>query len=294
VSASGRRPPPRPAAAPVPSAPAAPAGAATPATETDLERLYGHLKRLALHTIAQVLADEARAAATTRMSYTAFLARLLDVEVAAKADRSVQARLSMARFPVLRTLEAFDFAFQPGLSVARLKELAELDFLGRAENVVFVGRPGTGKTHLATALAVRACQARKRVLFLPAAALLDQLLAAEASHTLGKTVETLGRLDLLVVDELGYLPMDARGATLFFQLVSHLYTRTSVALTTDVAFDAWGRVFGGDEVLAAAILDRLLHHSQVITIRGDSYRLREKRRSGLIKPATLDQQGALA
>jgi DNA replication protein DnaC len=226
VSGAASRPPRRPAAAA--PAPAAGATPPTPAAETDLERLYGHLKRLSLHTIAQVLADEARAAATTQMSYTAFLARLLDVEVAAKADRSVQARLSMARFPVLRTLEAFDFAFQPGLSAARLKELAELDFLGRAENVIFVGRPGTGKTHLATALAVRACQARKRVLFLPAATLLDQLLAAEASHTLGRHVETLGRLDLLVVDELGYLPMDARGATLFFQLVSHLYTRTSV------------------------------------------------------------------
>jgi DNA replication protein DnaC len=238
--------------------------------------LYSHLKRLALHTIAQVLAEEARTAATTQMSYTAFLARLLDIEVAAKADRSVQARLSMARFPVLRTLEEFDFAFQPGLSVARLKELAALDFLGRAENVVFVGRPGTGKTHLATALAVRACQARKRVLFVPATTLLEQLVAADASHTLGRAIETLGRLDLLVVDELGYLPMDARGATLFFQLVSHLYTRTSVSLTTNVSFDAWGRVFGGDEVLAAAILDRLLHHSHVFHITGPSYRMKDK------------------
>jgi DNA replication protein DnaC len=114
------------------------------------------------------------------------------------------------------------------------------------------------------------------VLFLPAATLLDQLLAAEASHTLGKHIETLGRLDLLVVDELGYLPMDARGATLFFQLISHLYTRSSVSLTTNVSFDAWGRVFGGDEVLAAAILDRLLHHSHVFHITGPSYRMKGK------------------
>ncbi|MGH2456440.1 MAG: IS21-like element helper ATPase IstB [Candidatus Limnocylindria bacterium] len=273
-----RRPPTSPESETVaplpPTAPAAPP--TTHAAETDLERLYGHLKRLSLHTIAQVLADEARTAATTQMSYTAFLARLMDVEIAAKADRSVQARLSMARFPVLRTLDEFDFTFQPGLAAARVKELAELEFLSRAENVIFVGRPGTGKTHLATALAVRACQARKRVLFLPAATLLDQLVAAEASHTLGRAVETLGRLDLLVVDELGYLPMDARGATLFFQLVSHLYTRTSVGLTTNVSFDGWGRVFGGDEVLAAAILDRLLHHSHVFHITGPSYRMKDK------------------
>jgi DNA replication protein DnaC len=259
-----------------PPVPATHATTATSAAETDLERLYGHLKRLSLHTIAQVLADEARTAATTQMSYTAFVARLLDVEIAAKADRSVQARISMARFPVLRTLEEFDFAFQPGLSAARVRELAELGFLGRAENAVFVGRPGTGKTHLATALALRACQARKRVLFHHAPALLEQLLAADVARGLGKLVETLGRLDLLVVDELGYTPMDAHRANLFFQLVSHLYTRVAVVLTSNVPFDAWGRVFGGDEVIASAILDRLLHHSHVFHITGPSYRMKDK------------------
>jgi DNA replication protein DnaC len=150
---------------------------------SETERLRGQLKRLALPTIAQVFEEEAVKAAKTELSYTAFLARLVDDELAAKRDRSVSIRLSKAGFPVLRTLEDFDFRFQPALPAARIRELAELGFLGRAENVLFVGRPGVGKTHLATALAVRA------------------------------------RLDLLVVDERGYLPMDSHRANLFFQLV---------------------------------------------------------------------------
>lgn len=134
---------------------------------------------------------------------------------------------------------------------------------------------------MASALALRACQARKRVLFYHAPALLEHLLAADVSRGLGKLVETLGRLDLLVVDELGYTPMDAHRANLFFQLVSHLYTRVSVVLTSNVPFDAWGRVFGGDEVIASAILDRLLHHSHIFHIIGPSYRMKDK----LARPA---------
>ena len=252
---------------------------ATTEPRTELERLYGHLKRLSLHTVAQIAEEEARTAAAAQMSYIAFLTRLVDAEIAAKADRSVQARISIARFPVLRTLEEFDFAFQPSLSAARVRELAELGFLDRAENALFVGAPGVGKTHLASALGLKACQARKRVLFRHAPALLEQLLAAEVSHTLGKHVEVLGRLDLLIVDELGYTPMDPHRANLFFQLVSHLYTRASVVLTSNVPFDQWGRVFGGDEVIASAILDRLLHFSHVFHITGPSYRVKDKLKS---------------
>ena len=133
-----------------------------------------------------------------------------------------------------------------------------------------------GKTHLATALALRACQARKRVQFVGAMDLLDGLLAAEVSRGLGKFIEGLGRLDLFVVDELGYTPMDAHRANLFFQLVSHMYTRASLVVTTNVAFEGWGGVFGGDEVIASAILDRLLHFSHVFLISGPSYRMKGK------------------
>lgn len=249
---------------------------------TEAERLQTQLKRLALFTIAQIIDAEAIKAAKSELSYTAFVTRLVDEEIAAKTDRSVSIRVSKARFPILRPLETFDFSFQPSLPAARIRELAELGFLGNAENIVLVGRPGTGKTHLAIGLGLRACQARKRVQFFAASELLDQLLAAEVSRTLAKVIEGFGRLDLVVIDELGYLPMDSHRATLFFQLVSHLYTRTSIIVTSNVAFEGWGRVFGGDEVIASAILDRLLHFSHVFLINGPSYRMKGKR------PAAVD------
>ena len=243
---------------------------------SEIERLHGQLKRLGLHTFAQIFEEEATKSAKVGISYTAFLARLVDEEIAAKVDRSVNARIAKAHFPMIRTLEEFDFAFQPSLSSARIRELAELGFLGRAENLILVGRPGVGKTHLAVAIGLRACQSRKRVLFISAIDLLDDLLAAEVSRRLGKFIETLGNLNLLIIDELGYTPMDGHRANLLFQLVSHLYTRVSIIVTTNLAFDGWGSMFGGDEVIASAILDRLLHYSHVFLIAGPSYRMKGK------------------
>lgn len=244
---------------------------------TDLERLRQNCKRLSLHTMAAIVEPAAQKAAKTKQSYVGFLDHLLDEELAAKSDRSVNARIARARFPVLKTLEQFDFAFQPTIPAPLVRELAELGFLERAEALVLCGPPGVGKSHLAIALGLRACAAHKRVMFRSVTDMLDELIAATVDHTLVGRLNAISRLQLLVLDELGYLPMDARRANLFFQLISRLYERGSIILTTNKPFEEWGSVFGGDEVIAGAVLDRLLHHSHVIAINGPSYRTKEKR-----------------
>jgi len=242
---------------------------------TELERLREQLKRLSLNTMDSMFEDEANKASRGQMSYTAFLARLVDEEVVSKTDRSVNARIAKARFPAIKTLESFDFSFQPSLPATRIKELAELGFIEHADNVLFVGPTGTGKTHLSIALGLKACNQRKRVLFTSAMSLLDQMVAATVSHTLGTMLETLGRLDLLIIDELGYMPVDTHRSNLFFQVVSRRYEKGAIILSTNKPFDRWGEMFG-DDVIASAILDRLLHHSHIIAINGPSYRIKDK------------------
>jgi len=244
---------------------------------TDVARLQTNLKRLSLHTIAAIFEHEAQTAAKTKQSYAGFLSHLVDEELAAKSDRSVNARIARARFPVLKTLEQFQFEFQPSIPAALVRELAELGFLERAEGLILCGPPGVGKSHLAIALGIRACAAHKRVMFRSAVEILDELVAATVDHTLGTRLNAIGRLQLLVLDELGYLPMDPRRANLFFQLISRLYEHGSIILTTNKPFEEWGTIFGGDEVIAGAVLDRLLHHSHVIAINGPSFRTKDKR-----------------
>jgi DNA replication protein DnaC len=242
---------------------------------TEIDRLREQLKRLGLHTMATIFEDEAAKASKSQPSYTAFLARLVDEEVVSKTDRSVNARIAKARFPAIKTLEAFDFSFQPSLPTATIKELAELGFIDHAHNILFVGTAGSGKSHLSIALGLKACAQRKRVLFTSAMSLLDQLVASVVSHTLGKTLEALGRLDLLIVDELGYMPIDSQRGNLFFQLVSRRYEKGAIILSTNKPFDRWGDMFG-DDVIASAILDRLLHHCHIIPTSGRSYRIKDK------------------
>lgn len=242
---------------------------------TEVERVREQLNKLGLHTMAGIFEKEAEKAAKSQMSYTAFLGRMADEEVVNKTDRSVNARITKAHFPAIKTLETFDFGFQPSLPATQVKELAELGFMAQAYNVLFIGPPGSGKSHLSISLGLKACSQRKRVLFVPAASLLDQLVAATVSHTLQKTLELLGRLDLLIIDELGYMPIDSQRGNLFFQMVSRRYEKGSIILNTNKSFDHWGEMFG-DDVIASAILDRLLHYCHIIPTAGPSYRIKDK------------------
>lgn len=242
---------------------------------SEIERIRERLKRLTLKTMSDIFEAEAEKAAKSQMSYTAFLARLVDEELASKTDRSINARVTKARFPALKTLESFDFGFQPSMPMAQIKELAQLGFMDHAHNVLFVGPPGSGKSHLSIALGIKACGQRKRVLFTSATTLLENLVAAAVSRSLGKTLEVLGRIDLLIIDELGYMPIDAQKGNLFFQVVSRRYEKGAIILNTNKAFDRWGEMFG-DDVIASAILDRLLHHCHIIPTNGPSYRIKDK------------------
>lgn len=234
------------------------------------------LKQLGLHTISSLFEEEAKKAGKLKLSYTEYLRQLVEAECLARTDRSIRARIQKAKFPFIRTLEAFDFGFQPKLSAPYIKELGTLSFLEKAENVLLLGPPGTGKTHLAIALGVRACQARKRTIYFSFADLLEQLVVAKVSRILPRTLQELSRLDLIIIDELGYETLDRERAHLFFQVIAKRYERGSVILTSNKPFEEWGTLLGGDEAAAVGLLDRLLHHSHPIVIDGSSYRTKDK------------------
>lgn len=230
------------------------------------------LKAPTLREAVDRLAERARAESWT---HEEFLAACLQREVAARETHGGEGRIRAARFPGRKALEDFDYDHARGLKREQIAHLGTLDFITAKDNVVFLGPPGTGKTHLATGIAIRACQAGHRVLFATASQWVDRLASAHHDGRLQDELRRLGRYPLLVIDEVGYIPFETEAANLFFQLVSARYERASLIVTSNKPFGRWGEVFG-DDTVAAAMIDRLVHHADVIALKGDSYRLKNR------------------
>jgi len=246
------------------------------------DELDGMLTRLKLTAIRDQLDTLLDQAARADMTLREALTMLCTAEVARKDERRIQMGMSIAKFPCVRTLESFEFEAQPSIDPKLVRELATSRWIANGDTVLLLGPPGVGKTHLAVALGREAILRGYSTLFASATSVVTQLVRAHAEGRLEEKLTHFAKPKLLVIDELGYLPFEANAAHLFFQLVSRRYERGATLMTSNRSVAEWGGVFG-DAVVATAILDRLLHHSHVITIRGDSYRLKAKRKSGLVR-----------
>ncbi len=239
------------------------------------KHIQKHSHFLRLSTLPLVYEKFAEKAAKSNLSYEEFLALLLETEVNKKTETSVNRRISGAKFPFIKTMEEFDFSFQPSLPEKELSRLANLDFIEKKENILFLGAPGVGKSHLAIALGIKACLAGLRFHFTTAASLIKDLAISEKEGALVDKLAFFSRLHLLIIDEMGYMPISNHEANLLFQLIAVRYEKGSVILTSNFNFDEWGRFFA-DSVVASAIIDRLVHHAHIFFVSGASYRIKDK------------------
>jgi len=246
--------------------------------------LRSNLKQLRLPTVLAEFEKLAREAASANEGHEQYLLRLTELELAARCANALQARVRAAGFPVAKDFDTFDFTAVPGLSKPKVLELARGEWIEQRANCCLIGSPGTGKTHVATALGLAACRQGKRVRFCTAAALVTRLEQAQKQYQLDRLLGQLDRVDLLICDELGYLSFSRGGAELLFQVFAERYERRSLLVTSNLAFSEWGQVFQGER-MTAALLDRLTHRCHILEMNGESYRFREsmktrKRKAG--------------
>jgi DNA replication protein DnaC len=240
-------------------------------------RLESQMRALKLKGMLSCYREFSERAAQGKLQYEEYLSLLLEEEIRGKTERSVKTKIHKARFPFIKTLEAFDFSFQPSLGEKESLRLSSLDFIEKKENLIFLGPAGVGKTHLAVAFGIKACSAKYRVLFITAQKLLEDLMLSVKEGTITSKLLAYSRLNLLIIDELGYMPITKEQANVLFQLVSIRYEKGSIILTSNYNFEDWGQIFQ-DDVVAAAIIDRMVHHAKIFYINGASYRLKDKLR----------------
>jgi DNA replication protein DnaC len=239
------------------------------------DKIEEQLKALKLKDLIPIYNTIIQQSVKQKLSYEEFLSLLLDHSLSGKNERSINAKIAKARFPFFKTIEQFDFSFQPALNEKEILQLSSLFFIQQKHNIIFLGPPGVGKTHLAIALGIKACYAKYRVLFRQAKDIILELMTASKDGSLIDKLISYSRLDLLIIDELGYMPIDNDHANLLFQLVSIRYEKASIILTSNYSLEDWNNIFDNNMV-AAAIIDRLAHHSHLYLINGQSYRIKDK------------------
>jgi DNA replication protein DnaC len=244
--------------------------------KNDYTRLIKNLDELKLSFIAENFKQAAAHASAKNLDYIAYLETLIDGEAARKQENSIKNKIRNAKFPYRKTLEQYNFNHPAKINRMQLENIFRLDFIEQKQNVILLGGCGIGKTHIALALAEKACSKGFSVLFCPAINIINTLSAASAVNTLAKAMKTFVTPKLLVIDELGYLPIDKLGANLLFQVISSRYETGSIILTSNRAFKDWPKIFDNDSTVTSAVLDRLLHHSEVVIIEGKSYRMKDK------------------
>ena len=244
------------------------------------ERLHNNLQYLKLNTIEDLLDNFLEIAARDNKTTMEVLDYLFEQEKKHREAVAIERRMKSAVFPVKKTLEEFDFEFQKSIDKKVIEDLATLRFVHNSENVVFLGPPGIGKSHLAIALGIEAVKAGVSVYFTNTGNLIERLKTANQEGMLEKKLRDLMKYKVLIIDEIGYLPLDEEGAHCLFQLISKRYEKSSMILTSNKSYGEWGDIFK-DHVIAAAVLDRILHHSTTINIRGESYRLKERKKQGI-------------